>query len=57
MSVYGHNQAILKNVGDLVKRGETIALMGQSGGQLAPNLYFELRHKGVPLNPRLWLSP
>ncbi len=57
MSVYGHNQAILKSVGDIVKRGETIALMGQSGGQIAPNLYFELRHKGVPLNPRLWLSP
>ncbi len=56
MTVYGHNQALLKSVGDLVNRGETIALMGQSGGQSTPNLYFELRHKGIPLNPKQWFA-
>lgn len=56
MTVYGHNQALLKSVGELVNRGEIIALMGQSGGQNSPNLYFEVRHKGIPLNPKNWLA-
>lgn len=55
MSLYGHNQALLKNVGDEVQSGETIALVGQSGGQSSPNLYFEIRHKGLPVNPVKWL--
>ena len=56
MSVYGHNQALLKQAGDMIERGETIALVGQSGGQDNPTLYFELRHKGKPLNPAQWLA-
>ena len=44
MSVYGHNQALLKQVGDEVRGGERIALVGRSGGQEYPNLYFEIRH-------------
>lgn len=55
MSVYGHNQALLKQAGDNVSRGETIALLGQSGGQSSPNLYFEIRHKGKALNPSSWI--
>nr|WP_318527868.1 peptidoglycan DD-metalloendopeptidase family protein [Aestuariibacter sp. AA17] len=56
MSLYGHNQALLKQVGDSVQAGETIALVGQSGGQSAPNLYFEIRHKGKALNPSAWVK-
>ncbi len=56
MSVYGHNQALLKQAGDLVADGETIALVGQSGGQNYPNLYFEIRHKGKALSPAGWLD-
>lgn len=56
MSVYGHSQALLKKVGDTVVSGETIALVGQSGGQSYPNLYFEIRHKGKALNPSAWLA-
>ena len=56
MSVYGHNQALLKQAGDDVAPGETIALVGQSGGQNYPNLYFEIRHKGKALNPSIWLA-
>lgn len=56
MSVYGHNQALLKQVGELVKAGETMALLGQSGGQAYPNLYFEVRHKGKALNPLEWIA-
>lgn len=56
MSLYGHNQALLRNVGDVVDAGETIALVGQSGGRPRPGLYFELRHKGQAINPSNWLD-
>ena len=54
MSLYGHNQTLLKNVGDYVEKGEPISLVGQSGGQSLPGLYFEIRHAGRAVNPRLW---
>ncbi|WP_299083850.1 peptidoglycan DD-metalloendopeptidase family protein [uncultured Paraglaciecola sp.] len=56
MSLYGHNQALLKQAGEVVQAGEAIALLGQSGGQSRPNLYFEIRHKGKPINPVSWLK-
>ena len=56
MSLYGHNQALLKQAGDTVSEGETIALLGQSGGQARPSLYFEIRHKGRPVDPAKWLQ-
>jgi septal ring factor EnvC (AmiA/AmiB activator) len=56
MSLYGHNQALLKQAGEVVQAGEAIALLGQSGGQSRPNLYFEIRHKGKPINPVNWLK-
>jgi len=56
MSVYGHNQALLKQAGDEVKEAERIALVGRSGGQEYPNLYFEIRHKGKALNPSAWIN-
>ena len=56
MSLYGHNQALLKQAGEVVQAGEAIALLGQSGGQSRPNLYFEIRHKGRPINPVSWLK-
>jgi len=54
MSLYAHNQALLKSVGDRVETGEPIALVGQSGGQNRAGLYFEIRHKGKAVNPKLW---
>ncbi len=56
MSLYGHNQALLKQAGENVQAGQSIALLGQSGGQNRPNLYFEIRHKGKPINPVRWLK-
>ena len=56
MSLYGHNQALLKQAGEAVQAGEAIALLGQSGGQSRPNLYFEIRYKGTPINPVSWLK-
>ncbi len=54
MSLYAHNQTLLKSVGDRVETGEPIALIGQSGGLEQSGLYFEIRHKGKALNPKLW---
>jgi septal ring factor EnvC (AmiA/AmiB activator) len=54
MSLYAHNQTLLKSVGDRVETGEPIALIGQSGGQEQPGLYFEIRHQGKAVNPKLW---
>ncbi|MFT5756780.1 MAG: septal ring factor EnvC (AmiA/AmiB activator) [Alteromonadaceae bacterium] len=54
MSLYGHNQTLLKAVGERVETGEPIALVGQSGGQLQPGLYFEIRHRGQAVNPKTW---
>ena len=51
MSLYGHAQALLKSAGDSVKKNESIALVGRSGGQTEPGLYFEIRHKGQAVDP------
>ncbi len=56
MSLYGHNQTLLKEIGDWASTGETIATIGNSGGQEQAGLYFEIRHKGQPQNPQLWLT-
>ena len=56
MTLYGHNQTLLKQAGDYVQANEQIALLGQSGGQNKPVLYFELRHKGKAINPIRWLK-
>jgi septal ring factor EnvC (AmiA/AmiB activator) len=56
MSLYGHNQALLKSVGDRVETGEPIALVGQSGGQSQSGLYFEIRRDGQAVNPKAWFK-
>ena len=55
MSLYGYNESLHKDVGDWVDAGETIAKSGASGGQQSPALYFELRHRGKPVDPKPWL--
>lgn len=54
MSLYGHNQALLKQAGDYVEQNEPVALVGQSGGQQSTGLYFEIRYKGETVNPARW---
>ena len=55
MSLYAYNDALLRNVGDDVRRGDPVASVGNSGGQGRPALYFELRRNGSPVDPAAWL--
>ncbi|KFX71294.1 peptidase M23 [Pseudomonas taeanensis MS-3] len=54
LSLYGHNQSLLKDAGDVVKAGEPIATVGTSGGQDTPALYFAIRQQGRPSDPAQW---
>ncbi len=56
MSLYASTDALLRAAGDWVEAGEVVALAGTSGGQTAAGLYFELRHKGKPVDPARWLQ-
>jgi septal ring factor EnvC (AmiA/AmiB activator) len=56
MSLYGHNDRLYESVGQHVAAGQTIAQAGDSGGSARPELYFEIRKQGKPLDPRLWLA-
>lgn len=56
MSLYAHNDTLLKDPGATVKRGDAVAKVGNSGGQGVTALYFELRRNGQPVNPDSWLQ-
>ncbi len=55
MSLYGHNEALLRQVGATLKAGDIIARAGNSGGNAETGLYFEIRHRGAPLDPAQWV--
>ncbi|RNF82918.1 murein hydrolase activator EnvC family protein [Montanilutibacter psychrotolerans] len=55
MSLYAHNDALLRDSGDRVSRGDAVATVGSSGGAGRPALYFELRRNGEPVNPNTFL--
>ena len=56
MSLYAHNEELLKDTGDLVLSNETISRAGDTGGLNKPALYFEIRKKGQPADPKIWLG-
>lgn len=56
LSLYGYNDALLKDVGDWIRPADVVASSGASGGQRKPGVYFELRRNATPVNPRPWLQ-
>jgi septal ring factor EnvC (AmiA/AmiB activator) len=56
-TIFGHASALLRQVGEDVRTGETVALVGDTGSLRGPCLYFEIRHRGKPLDPLDWLAP
>ncbi|HZW25383.1 MAG TPA: peptidoglycan DD-metalloendopeptidase family protein [Gallionella sp.] len=56
MSLYGNNETLYKQVGDVLRGGDTLASVGNSGGNEDYGLYFELRHESRPLDPMVWLA-
>lgn len=54
MSLYAHNESLLRDVGDWVNAGAAIATVGDSGGQSEAGLYFEIRKDGKPTDPQRW---
>ncbi|MGB0361171.1 MAG: murein hydrolase activator EnvC family protein, partial [Endozoicomonas sp.] len=56
LTLYAHNDAILRQEGETVLAGEPIAMSGQSGGQTNEGVYFEVRQNGKPQNPNKWLG-
>lgn len=56
MSLYAHNESLLRDVGDWVSPGEQIATVGNTGGVDEFGVYFELRHDGRPIDPVRWVA-
>jgi len=56
MSLYGNNQSVLKQAGETVKSGDTIASVGNTGGNESNGLYYELRNQSRPFDPMTWSS-
>ena len=56
LTLYGYNETLLANPGDWLAPGDVIATVGDSGGQSASGLYFELRHATRPINPHTWVT-
>ena len=55
LTIYANNDALLRGVGDRLSGGDPIAVVGASGGVPESGLYFELRHKGEPIDPSGWM--
>lgn len=56
MSLYGHNEGLLRQVGEKVRSGDPIARVGATGGLAESGLYFELRREGKPFDPMSWVA-
>jgi len=56
MSLYGNNQSVLRQEGEMVKGGDTIASVGNTGGNESNGLYYELRKQSRPFDPMAWSS-
>jgi septal ring factor EnvC (AmiA/AmiB activator) len=55
-TVSGHLDEIHVDVGDVIRRGAALGTVGETGSLAGPRLYFEIRRRGEPLDPRDWLG-
>ena len=53
---YGHNQHHLVEVGDTVKKGQQVAMMGSTGRSTGPHVHFEVLHNGKRVNPAKYIG-
>jgi len=57
LSAYKHNSALLKEVGEFVRSGEAVAIIGNSGeNSTGPHLHFELWFEGAPIDPQNFIK-
>jgi murein DD-endopeptidase MepM/ murein hydrolase activator NlpD len=57
ISIYKHNSVLLKKIGDVVRGGEIISIIGNTGELTSgQHLHFELWYKGTPLNPQKFIT-
>ena len=56
MTLYANAESLLKQVGETIRGGDTIATVGNSGGNAESGLYFEMRHAGKPFDPMTWVK-
>ena len=54
LTLYGHNQYLYVEPGDWVQSGQSVARVGDTGGQQDAGLYFEIRQQGRPTDPATW---
>lgn len=55
-TLYAHAEELFTARGDTVELGEVVATVGDTGTIIGPNLHFEIRHHGKPVNPLLWIK-
>lgn len=56
LSLYGYNDELRRSVGEIVRAGDVIAAAGDTGGRSRPELYFEIRRAGKPVDPQPWFK-
>lgn len=56
VTLYGHGSKLLKNVGDMVNKGDIIMEVGSTGNSTGPHVHFEVREGGIAVDPKKYLS-
>lgn len=55
-TVYAHAEELFTTKGTRVETGQVVATVGDSGSMIGPNLHFEIRHHGKPIDPLKWIK-
>ena len=55
-TLYGHNKKNIVKKGDIIEKGDTIALLGSTGRSTGPHVHFEVRKNDNPVNPMRYIN-